>query len=51
MKYPPEADCVFKQVFIAYSLKTYVKKQKRNNFIDILKAGGTRILLFLQFLK
>ena len=26
-----------------------LKQKKRNNFIDILKAGGTRILLFLLF--
>jgi hypothetical protein len=30
-------------------LKIYAKKRKRNNVIDILKAGGTRISLFLSY--
>ena len=42
---------VFRQNFVAYGCKFWLKKRKRNNIIDILKAGGTRILLFLQYLK
>lgn len=48
---PQLRDCVFEQNFIAYGLKFYAKKQKRNKAIDVLKAGGTRITLFLQLLK
>ena len=37
--------------FCPFSPKFNLKKRKRNNLIDILKAGGTRIWLFLHFLK
>jgi len=28
---------------------SFIREIKRNNKIDILKAGGTRIMLFLQY--
>lgn len=39
-------DCVFRQIFFAFSLEISLKKL-RNIISDIRFAGGTRLIMFL----